>query len=74
MPPRLMHDQLPVVIDLSALDALPAKKRPGWSHPWTPEEDAALLKYWRIKKQADVARVLGLSVSACLKRYEELTA
>lgn len=74
MPPRLMHDQLPVVIDLSALDALPEKKRPGWPVEWTAEADAALVKYWKVKRQPDVAKILCRSVSACAKRYEELTA
>jgi hypothetical protein len=44
---------------------------PGW--PWTPEKDAALLRFWKIKRHEDVAKVLGCSRNTALERYRELT-
>lgn len=57
---------------LAAIDALPArKKKPGVA--WSPAMDAALLAGWPVKRQVDVARVIGVSPDTARKRYEELT-
>jgi hypothetical protein len=53
------------------LDALPNKANPVW-RVWTPEMDAALLKYWPIKRHIDVAKALNISAGIALKRYREL--
>lgn len=41
---------------------------------WTPELDAALLKFWPVKRKKDVAQILGRSVNVCRDRYQELIA
>ena len=41
--------------------------------PWTPALDAALLKYWPVKRHMDVAKTLGCSDVVALRRYRELT-
>ncbi len=40
---------------------------------WTPEIDAALVKYWPVKNKEQLAKVLGLSETRARKRYRELT-
>lgn len=57
---------------LEELDALP-DSRGVLRHEWTPEQDAVLLKYWTVKRQVDVARVLGMCTNSCRDRYRELT-
>ena len=51
-------------------EALPPKKL---KINWTPEMDALLLKYWKIKNGRDVGRLLGYSETSCRRRYDELT-
>jgi hypothetical protein len=59
---------------LSRIDALPDKCIGVKGHPWTPDEDTALLKYWPVKRQSDIARALGLSENTCRDRYRLLLA
>lgn len=54
------------------LEALTDKTGPS-GFPWTPEKDAALLRYWKLKRQDDVAKVLGCSANTARFRYRELT-
>jgi len=60
-------------IDLAALEVLPDARRGAPSREWTSEEDAALLKYWPVKRKPDVAKTLGRGEHQCRERYEELT-
>jgi len=54
------------------LEALEDAHPGGPKHQWTAEEDAVLLKYWRIKRQVDVAELLGLDDNTCRYRYRDL--
>ena len=72
MPPK-MPVQNEVKIDLSALEALPDKGNIGTRINWTPQLDAALLKYWPVKNHEKVAKILGMCQSTCIARYRQLT-
>jgi hypothetical protein len=56
-----------------ALEALPDARGGNRGHEWTPAEDAALRRYWGVKRQADVARHLGVSENVCRDRYRKLS-
>ena len=59
---------------LEKLEALPGNKCGQKGREWTAEQDAALLKYWRVKRQEDVAKLLGVNTSLARKRYIKLTS
>lgn len=40
---------------------------------WTKEKEALLVKYWPIKKHAEVAKALDVSTNTALKKFRELT-
>ena len=40
---------------------------------WTPEMDAILLKWWKVKQRRAVAAIFDCSETSCQRRYEELT-
>ena len=40
---------------------------------WTDVAEALMLKYWPIKKHAQVAKELGVCTDTALKHYRELT-
>jgi len=42
------------------------------SRPFTPEEDAAILKYYQIKRKDDLAKVFGCCAETLRKRYNVL--
>jgi hypothetical protein len=76
MSPRLMPEIQEVKINadlLAALDALKPKQKGALGFDWTPELDAALLRYWPIKDQKEVCAVLGCSPNTARARYRELT-
>ena len=73
MPPRIMKEQPEVKIDFSALEALPDRGRGGVGIKWTPELDAALLKYWPVKRHDQVSKILGICQTSCVARYRHLT-
>lgn len=81
MPPRRdtpqeLPPRKPVEIPgdlLARIEALPDRVGHLRGRAWTPEEDAALLKYWPIKTQADLARALGVSIGTARDRYKLLT-
>ena len=58
---------------LDELEALPDAAGGALRHEWTAEEDAVLLKYWKSKRQVDVARILGLAANTCRERWRQLT-
>ena len=41
---------------------------------FTPQMDEILLTYWNVKRKDDVARIIGIPVTTCRKRYRQLTA
>lgn len=57
---------------LQQLEELPIAKAGQKKMVFTPEEDQVLLKYWGVKKQSDIARVLSKSIGVCRNRYESL--
>jgi len=73
MPPGMMPRQNEISIDLSALEALPDKCNTGTRINWTPELDAALLKYWPVKRHDQIAKILGICQTSCVARYRQLT-
>lgn len=67
-------ERVEVSFDLFALlDAMPDREIGGGRRAWTPEEDAALLRYWPVKRHRDVCRTIGVSENTALNRYRELT-
>jgi len=44
----------------------------GKHFEWTPEKETLLLKYWPVKRQVDVCRLLGVSENTARKKYREL--
>jgi len=58
---------------LCTLEALPSNGRESRRFPWTPELDKALLAFWPVKRQVDVARALGCCHNTARQRYRELT-
>lgn len=60
------------MIDLSVFEALPDAKS-GRGRAWTTDEDDVLRRFWMVKRQADVARLLRVSEDTARKRYRELT-
>jgi hypothetical protein len=69
----MMPRQNEISIDLSALEALPDKGNIGTKINWTPELDAALLKYWPVKNHEQIAKILGMCQGTCKARYRQLT-
>jgi len=72
------------VIDLSDIDGIPAEALAELEAlpdaiesqkkvTWDPWQDEVLLRTWRIKRQADVAKIIGVSQGTARKRYRELT-
>lgn len=39
---------------------------------WTKEMDAILLLGWTKKRHEDIAKIIGLNVTTCRRRFEEL--
>lgn len=58
---------------LELLESLQDSNEKPWAARFSKEDDAILLKYWSVKKQSDVARIIGYSMNTCRKRYRELT-
>ena len=58
---------------LAKLEALPGNKCGQKGKEWTEEQDAALVKFWKVKRQQDVAKLLGVNTSTARKRYLEIT-
>ena len=69
------YDKIIVEIDQDIIDRFEALEEPkqvtGW---WTPEREALLMKYWPIKRHAEVAKLLGKSDTTCRRKYEQLVA
>lgn len=57
---------------LKQLDALP-NIRNSKAYEWKDWEDAILLKYWYVKRQKDIAAMLGRCINVCRDRYQLLT-
>ena len=55
-----------------AFQALPPPSKYGYGIPWTPQMEALLLKYWRIRDQEAVAKQLGVGHSTAKRKYREL--
>jgi hypothetical protein len=67
----------PVKIDaeslLRALESLPDSKYGPVGFEWTPEMDEILLRFWPVKRQAEICKLLGCSQNTARNRYRELT-
>jgi len=68
----------PVVVEISPemlakLDRCDDTKTGATARPFTPEEDAVLLKYYLVKRKDDLARVFGCCAETLRKRYNKLT-
>ena len=62
-----------VTLDFEAFEALPDARIGSAGTKWTDEMDDALRKYWKVKRQSDVAKLLGVSEDTARKRYRELS-
>lgn len=58
---------------LDAFDALPDSQPGQRAHAWTAEEDAVLVRFWPVKRKADVARLLGVAPGTARERFNFLT-
>ena len=58
---------------LAKLEGLSDAKIGAPGLTWDQWQDDALLKFWPVKRQVDVAKTIGVSVNACRRRFEELT-
>ena len=56
------------------INALPPPSKYGYGITWTPEMEDVLLKYWRIRDQRSIAKILGVGHSTAKKKYRELVA
>lgn len=54
------------------INALPPPSKYGYGITWTPEMQDVLLKYWRIRDQHGIAKILGVSHSTAKRKYREL--
>lgn len=67
-----------VTIDVRGLYAQLAAmpdKRPGVrKKQWTSDEDWILWTTWNVKRQSDIAKVIGIGIGACKERYDALAA
>jgi hypothetical protein len=55
-----------------AINALPPPSKYGYGIIWTPEMEDLLLKYWRVRDQQGIAKILGVGHSTAKKKYREL--
>lgn len=71
----MSKSDIEVAVDewMAQFEALPAGGPNKPRHMWTEQEDKALLKYWPVKRQAEVARLLKLNISTCREQYRKLT-
>ncbi len=58
---------------LRKLNSLPDAKYQTRDQEFTPDMDKALLAFWKVKRQYDVAKMLGKCIKLCRRRYEQLT-
>ena len=68
----------PVTVEISPemqgkLDRYGNTKIGAPARQFTPEEDAALLKYYMVKRKDDLERVFGCCATTLRKRYNKLT-
>ena len=57
---------------IEILESLTNSDEKPWAAKFSAEDDAILLRYWGVKKQSDIAKVIGYSINVCRKRYREL--
>ena len=58
---------------MSRLEALPALKMGNQPATFTEEQDKALLKYWKTRRQDLFAAEFGYCMKVCRNRYNKLT-
>jgi hypothetical protein len=66
----------PTVTELTLLEriaALPECRQGNQPATFTAEQDEALLKYWKTRRQDLFAAEFGYGVKVCRERYNELT-
>ncbi len=70
----MRHVEVELPQDLiDKMESLPKAGRGVQAYEFTPEQDAALLKYWPIKRHRDVAKALDISEATAIRRYRQLT-
>lgn len=57
---------------LSALESMPDTSTGSKHKKFEPWQDAVLLKYWHVKKQQDLSKLIGRCIYSCRERYNEL--
>ena len=58
---------------MSRLEALPALRMGNQPATFTDDQDKALLKYWKTRRQDLFAAEFGYCAKVCRERYNELT-
>ena len=73
---RELGELKPVHISKEMLEKIDAIENTEKAHHkvWTKEEDEILLKYWPIKKQSELCKVMGISANTARDRYRKLTS
>jgi hypothetical protein len=74
---KTLRPSQPVRIDaeslLRAIENLPDTKYGPVGFEWTPELDEMLVKFWKVKRQSELCKIIGCSPNTARNRYRELT-
>lgn len=74
--PTPLPPEEPVVLSVSELERrleeLPDRLGHTRGRTWTAQEDELLLRYWRTKRQSDVAKLFGVAITTAMHRYNSL--
>lgn len=68
---KISSAEIPADI-LSALESMPDSISGSKHKEFKPWQDAVLLKYWHVKKQQDISKLIGRCIYSCRERYNEL--
>jgi hypothetical protein len=72
-----LRPNAPVKIDaeslLRAIESLPDSRQGPSGFEWTPELDEMLVKFWKIKRQSELCKIIGCSPNTARNRYRDLT-
>lgn len=69
--PAVKTVEIPADI-LALIESLPDKKEKNVIS-WEPWQDEVLRRYWGVKTQEDISKVVGRCTQGCRRRYKELT-
>jgi hypothetical protein len=71
-----LRPNAPVKIDseslLRAIESLPDSRQGPAGFEWTPELDEMLVKFWKVKRQSELCKIIGCSPNTARNRYRDL--